>query len=189
MDLNLSTAQGDGDGRPFDTHGVDGPALVHFEKSGPAFMAAVRASDLPVLQQLEASVASRTAKTIGELFNALGLPRECFLDVMPAWARLLKILNVTIPQVDPDRVHREYPRQGWEFHELRELVVLALCHHEERDARLHWATADAGLRGYAMRLAHGSESHLANPRDLTDEDVERIGSNAVAYRDFAEGRS
>lgn len=168
--------QGDGDPRRFHIHGdPDKPTLVHVEKSGPAFS-----------QQLESSVASRTAKTIGELLNALD--RSCFLDAMPAWARLLKILDITIPKADQDRVHREYPRQGWEFTDMCELVVLALCHLEERDARLHWAKADANLRGYAMTLAHGSESKLANPRGLTDEDMERIAMNAAAYRAFAEGK-
>ena len=177
-------AQGDGDPTVWDlgyltSTEANGVArrLMHLEKSGPAFS-----------QQLEDSVASRTAKTIGELLNALGLPRECFLDVMPAWSRLLKILNITIHRTDYGGVLRLYPRQSWEFAEMREVVVLALCHQEERDALHHWTTADATLRGYAMTLAHGSESHLAKPQTLADEDVARIRGNAVAYRSFAEGR-
>lgn len=157
--------------------------MVHSEKSGPAFL------PMSVAEQLGASVASRTAKTVGELLNALGIPRECFLDVMPAWSRLLKIQDITILRMDDGTVYRAYPRLRWEFAEMREAVVLALCHLEERDQRMVWANADALLRGYAMTLAHGSESKLANPRDLTDDDMERIAGNAKRYRDFAEGRS
>lgn len=197
--MTAAQPQGDGADRPFDTHGHAGPVRVHLEKSGPAFAGDdapvfngrevstlvdyLRESERPVREQLEASLVAQTAKATGQLLNAL--QRQCFLDVMPAWARLCTMLSVSV--VEP--VARRYPRQSWEFTTMREAVELALCHLGESDGWQKWLEADALLRGYAMTLAHGSESHLSQTSELTIGDVERISLNATAYREFAEGRA
>lgn len=184
--------QADGDPRRFQIHGdPDQPTLVHVEKSGPAFEE-VRLHNhrvsypSPARRQLRSSLSAQTARAIGHVLNALD--KRQMLDVMPAWTRLLSIMGLSVPFPGQTMVCRAYPRQSWEFPELKEAVVMALCYAETDERLVKWATADALLRGYAMTLAHGSESHLADPRHLATEDIERIGRNAQAYRDFAEGK-
>lgn len=177
MERSHAQPQGDGDPRRFQIHGdADKPRLVHVEKSGPAFL------PVPVADQLGRSLVVQTLRIAAEVLNALD--RRCFLDVMPAWGRLLKAADLQLP------LSRTYPRQSWEFAEMRDAVMFALLHVEEPHALMRWIVADSLLRGYAMTLAHGSESHLSAPGDhLTVADVERIQAHAKAYRAFSEGRS
>lgn len=151
----------------------DGKRLVYWEKSGPAFTS--------TKEQLMNSLQAQVLKAAGEVLNALGSNRRCFLDVMPAWTRLLKILGLTIP------VYRSIPRKNWEFEQMREDVTLALCYSEQIDTPeglVKWGTADAVLRGYARDAAESIESRLS----LDDMNYEMLAHNLAEYRKFSEGR-
>src|SRR3990167_2114670 len=83
--------QADGDSRPVihDLGDLPGPRLVHVEKSGSAFV------PLSVADQLGASLVVQTLTAVGEVYNAMD--RACFLDLLPAWTRLLRMAQVTVP--------------------------------------------------------------------------------------------
>lgn len=178
---NLSTAsqpQADGADRPFDTHGVTGPVLVHTEKSGPAFDGRHDLGTLPSTEDmLVQSIQAHALKTAGEVLNALH--RGCLLDVCASWPRLLKVAGVTSLGA------RRAPREGWAYAELREAVELALV-YAEQPTSIHWQQADATLRGYVLETAAAIESRL--DRADVSADSLRVAGLVDAYRAFAEGR-
>ena len=137
-----------------------------------------------VKDQLVQSLKAQALTEAGKVLNALGMPRQCFQDVMPAWMRLLKALGVTLP------IYRQRPRENWAWPEMREAVVIALCYSEQIDTpagREQWGTADALLRGYALECALAIESRTA--QDYGDTATYAIYvSQARDYRLFSEGR-
>lgn len=179
-----ATPQADGDSRPFDLGTMPqdgGPFWLVTEKRGPAFdelWNKAQASDSPtdgvLKQQLESSIASHALKTAGEVLNAL--QRRCLLDVCASWPRLLKVTGVT------SRGARRYPRQAWEWQEMKEAVEMALRYAEQPES-LKWQEADATLRGYALVAAEATESQIGNGDHFL-----MLTHNAATYRAFAEGR-
>lgn len=168
--------------RPFHVTGT-GPTLVHVEKRGPAFSVVAQDANetdllpLPVAEQLGRSLVAQDAKAIGDVLNAID--QRNLLGLMVAWSQLLRIHDLHVP------ISRAYGRPSWEWADMREAVVRALCQCQEPHALLRWMTADALMRGYAMTAASAAESRV----DTADEDCERLAQNARAYRAFAEGRA
>lgn len=164
--------QGDGADRPFDTHGVTGPVRVHVETSGPAFGGISQPT--PVKDALCQSIQVHALKAAGQVLNAL--QRRCLLDLCASWPRLLTVAGVQ------SRGARRYPRQAWEWQEMKEAVELALCYAEQPES-LKWQDADATLRGYALVAAEATESQIGN-----GDHYAMLTLNAAIYRAFAEGR-
>lgn len=169
-----------------DAYEVDAPRpfgpgplrLVHAEKRGPAFSREF----LPVTiaDQLGASLVAQTAVALGELMNAFH--RGVFLDVMPAWTRLLAVMQVRVPKA---KLHtrtmdfwREAPRD----------VAIALCHAEDGQLS-YWMTADFQMRQFARECAERSREKLRHPAELGIEGTEQAMRSLCAYEAFAEGRS
>lgn len=131
-----------------------------------------------VEDMLVQSIQSQTLKVVGECLNALS--RRCLLDLCKAWPRLLSVAGVA------SRGARRYPRESWQWAEMKEAVELALCYAEQPES-LKWQDADAVIRGYALTAAEAAESRLES--EIGTADYVRVQGNAAVYRSFAEGRS
>lgn len=171
--------QGDGADRPF-----DGLVLVQHIGTMPDgdpldCYRVVSKAQPSVEDMLVQSIQSQALNAAGEVWNAIN--RACFLDLIKAWTRLLKISGVELSLV------RDY-RSDWTFDQLGKDVAIALCYAEMIDTpagRQTWARVDAQLRAYAMRAAHALESRWS----ATDTEAKIARENAAKYRAFAEGRA
>ena len=162
------------DPRPFPGTGL---RVVHLEKSGPAWdreFIPVR-----VTQQLAKSLVAQTCTAAGEVFNALD--RQCFLDLMKAWQRLLVIADVTPV---PARLATS-TRHFWS--DMRQHVTLALCKAEQRP-NTEWLKGDLLMRQYASEVADLAREHLRYPAELGIANTEQLAKNCAAYEAFAKGR-
>lgn len=169
--------QADGDSRPFDADAHHGSRLLHWEKSGPAFAPSPDPVD-PVADMLAASLVAQTLRTTGDVLSAIH--RRCFLDLMPAWTRLLRVAQVTVPVG-----YRQY-RERWQWDDMRDSVILALCYADLSPAR--WMSADMLLRSVARDAAVEAEGNIGTYQSSA-ETVAMLAENAAAYRSFSEGRS
>lgn len=173
---NEAIPQGDGADRPFRGQLVGAHHIGTLTDLDPlATYEDYRIGQQPdAADMLVQSLQSQALKTAGEVLNAI--ERACFLDLVKAWRRLLKVAGVTVPVV------RSF--DDWTFDRLRFDVTIALCHAENVDHPIglgKWARIDALLRGEAMRRAMAMESRTETSQ------VEQ--ENAAVYRAFAEGRS
>ena len=180
QDSTVPQAQGDGDPRPvYRWRMGDGPVLVHVEKSGPAF-------PVPIAESLGRSLVAQTQRSVGEVLDAI--QRQCFLDLMPAWTRLLRASGVKAQ----DR-HRVCLRRDWFWGEMRDALTMALVLAEgdpvARDVR--WVVADMLIRGEAVEAAQRCRKTLAELAEVSGSGatVMLLLGHLATYDDFAAGRA
>lgn len=192
-----ATAQGDGDPRAFDVNseadetptwnlGTMGqPAqddrkaarrLLHLAKPRrPEFV------PMSVADMLGASLVAQTSTTTGEVLSAI--QRKCFLDLMAAWTRLIKIHGVTV-----NGQSRTAMRRDWFWGEAFDAIVAALSYCETEQGPAKWIVADMVLRGEAAEQARLTSLALAPYGDAYAPELEQARENLAAYRRFAEGQ-
>lgn len=161
--------------------------LMHIEKSGPAFL------PLPVAEQLGASLVAQTTAAIGDVLSAI--KRECLLDVIPAWQRLMRVQGLTLPIPPIDTVTI---RHRWAYAELRDAVEAALTSQVGPWA---WVRPDMMIRQMAREQAERSDETLmgltrdwlasegdAPTRDTLRQSMVTVTNNIATLRAFSEGK-
>lgn len=179
-------AQGDGDPTVWDlgyltsTEADETPItakrLLHLAPSRrPEFV------PMAVADQLGASLVAQTQTAVGECFNAI--QRKCLLDLIAAWARLLKINSI-----EPCEQRRTALRRDWFWGEAQDAIVMALCRCETEHAKVRWYVADMLIRGEAAEAAEHAFVSLREYNRPESQDVaEMLRRNLKTYRDCAEG--
>lgn len=163
--------------------------LMHVEKSGPAFL------PLPIAEQLGASLVAQTTAAIGDVLSAI--KRECLLDVIPAWQRLLKVQGLSLPIPPMDTVTI---RHRWAYAELRDAVEAALSSQVGPWA---WVRPDMMIRQMAREQADRSAvTRMGLTRDWAAAELSgdmatietlrqsmvTVTNNIATLRAFAEGK-
>lgn len=158
--------------------GSQAKRLMHIEKSGPAFL------PVPVAESLGASLVAQTGTAIGRVLNAIEPDRQCLLDLMPAWTRLLKLYGIP-----PSGQSRTSLRRDWFWQEVHHEIVMALCYGKTDSAVAKWHVADMTIRGEAAEAAIHAERTLCDYVNSPDgqETANMLRRHIALYKAFAEG--